>query len=85
MLDITTTEVADYLVGGVMACDSTRFDSIIEKEIPLVVSVGALDMVNFGPVDTIPSNFQHRHIYKHHKQVTEVSAETMLLLGESGN
>ncbi|KAA0035185.1 UPF0261 protein BPP1817-like [Cucumis melo var. makuwa] len=46
VLDITTTEVADYLIGGVMACDSTRFDAIIEKRIPLVLSVGAVDMVS---------------------------------------
>ena len=69
MLDITTTEVADYVVGGVMACDSSRFDSVIEKGIPLVLSVGALDMVNFGPIDTIPSVFKQRQIYEHNKQV----------------
>ncbi|GAB2227378.1 hypothetical protein Droror1_Dr00009197 [Drosera rotundifolia] len=70
VLDITTTEVADYLVGGIMACDSSRFDAILEKKIPLVVSVGALDMVNFGPKDTIPTDFQHRKIYEHNAQVT---------------
>lgn len=52
-----------------MACDSSRFDTIIEKKIPLVLSVGALDMVNFGARDTIPSDFQHRKIYEHTKQV----------------
>lgn len=70
VLDITTTEVADYLVGGVMACDNSRFDAIIEKRIPLVLSVGALDMVNFGAKDTIPSNFQQRKIHEHNKQVS---------------
>ncbi|KAL4644360.1 hypothetical protein ACB092_02G159400 [Castanea dentata] len=70
VLDITTTEVADYLVGGVMACDKSRFDAIIEKRIPLVLSVGALDMVNFGAKDTIPSNFQQRKIHEHVKQVS---------------
>nr|POE96562.1 upf0261 protein [Quercus suber] len=70
VLDITTTEVADYLVGGVMACDNSRFDAIIEKRIPLVLSVGALDMVNFGAKDTIPSNFQQRKIHEHIKQVS---------------
>ncbi|KAG6647014.1 hypothetical protein I3843_07G047100 [Carya illinoinensis] len=70
VLDITTTEVADYVVGGVMACDSFRFDAILEKRIPLVLSVGALDMVNFGAKDTIPSNFQERKIYEHTKQVS---------------
>ncbi|KAM0970384.1 hypothetical protein FF1_018468 [Malus domestica] len=70
VLDITTTEVADHVVGGVMACDASRFDAIIEKRIPLVLSVGALDMVNFGAKDTIPSNFQHRKIHEHNKQVS---------------
>ncbi|CAN6541617.1 unnamed protein product [Malus baccata var. baccata] len=70
VLDITTTEVADHVVGGVMACDASRFDAIIEKKIPLVLSVGALDMVNFGAKDTIPSNFQHRKIHEHNKQVS---------------
>ncbi|XP_021834404.1 uncharacterized protein LOC110774166 [Prunus avium] len=70
VLDITTTEVADYVVGGVMACDTSRFDATIGKRIPLVLSVGALDMVNFGAKDTIPSNFQHRKIHEHNKQVS---------------
>ncbi|KAK4486018.1 hypothetical protein RD792_008680 [Penstemon davidsonii] len=70
VLDITTTEVADYVVGGVMACDSSRFDAILEKKIPLVLSVGALDMVNFGPRVSIPSMFQERKIYQHNEQVT---------------
>ncbi|XP_062143535.1 toMV susceptible protein tm-1(GCR26) [Alnus glutinosa] len=70
VLDVTTTEVADYVVGGVMACDSSRFDAIIEKRIPFVLSVGALDMVNFGVKDTMPSSFRERKIYEHNKQVT---------------
>ncbi|KAL6518452.1 ToMV susceptible protein tm-1(GCR26) [Orobanche gracilis] len=70
VLDITTTEVADYIVGGVMACDSSRFDAILERKIPLVLSIGALDMVNFGPKDTIPIKFQERKIYEHNEQVT---------------
>lgn len=69
MLDITTTEVADYMIGGVMACDSCRFDVIIEKKIPLVLSVGALDMVNFGAKDTIPPQFQQRKFHVHNEQV----------------
>ncbi|KAL8160457.1 hypothetical protein V2J09_001994 [Rumex salicifolius] len=70
VLDITTTEVADYMAGGVMACDSTRFEAILEKKIPLVLSVGALDMVNFGARDTIPSKFHERKIHEHTDQVT---------------
>ncbi|XP_071731341.1 toMV susceptible protein tm-1(GCR26)-like isoform X2 [Rutidosis leptorrhynchoides] len=70
VLDITTTEVADHVVGGVMACDESRFDAIIEKKIPFVLSVGALDMVNFGAMDTIPKNFQQRKIFEHNEQVS---------------
>ncbi|XP_057463123.1 toMV resistance protein Tm-1(GCR237)-like isoform X2 [Actinidia eriantha] len=69
VLDITMTEVADHTVGGVMACEDSRFDCITEKKIPLVLSVGALDMVNFGTINTIPSNFQQRKIYKHNEQI----------------
>lgn len=70
VMDVTTTEVADHVVGGVMACDSSRFDVIIEKGIPLVLSVGALDMVNFGGRDTIPSHFRTRKIHVHNEQVS---------------
>ncbi|OMO56989.1 hypothetical protein CCACVL1_26135 [Corchorus capsularis] len=70
VLDITTTEVADYVVGGIMACDSSRFDAIIEKKIPFVLSVGALDIVTFGSKDTIPSQFQQRKIHVHNAQVS---------------
>ncbi|KAH1082095.1 hypothetical protein J1N35_021856 [Gossypium stocksii] len=69
-LDITTTEVADYVVGGVMPCDSSRFDVIIEKKIPFVLSVGALDMVTFGPKHTVPTNFQQRNIHIHNAQIS---------------
>lgn len=70
VLDITTTEVADYIVGGVMACDNTRFDAIIEKKIPSVLSIGALDMVNFGSKHTIPSLFENRKFHIHNDQVS---------------
>ncbi|KAJ4891079.1 Uncharacterized protein Rs2_30827 [Raphanus sativus] len=70
VMDVTTTEVADHVVGGVMACDSSRFDVIVEKGIPLVLSVGALDMVNFGGKDTVPSHFQTRKIHVHNEQVS---------------
>ena len=63
VLDITTTEVADYVVGGVMACDNSHLDVMIENKIPLVVSVGALDMVNFEAKTTIPSHLLKRNIH----------------------
>lgn len=77
-MDITTTEVADYVVGGVMACDSSRFDAAIEKKIPLVLSVGALDMVNFGAKDTIPSKFHQRKIHVHNQQVMNLKFKSLL-------
>lgn len=61
--------MADHIVGGVMACDESRFDTILEKKVPLILSVGALDMVNFGARETIPSEFQQRKIHEHNKQV----------------
>lgn len=57
-----------------MACDSSRFDAIIEKKVPLVLSVGAVDMVNFGARDTIPSIFQQRKILEHNKQVMRLES-----------
>ncbi|NKB35559.1 MAG: UPF0261 family protein [Gammaproteobacteria bacterium] len=63
VLDITTTEVADEVVGGVFPCGEKRFDSIIAKDIPCVMSLGALDMVNFGGIETVPEKFKERNLY----------------------
>ena len=68
--DITTTEWCDELVGGVMAAGPTRLDAAAKKGIPQVVSVGALDMVNFGAMDTVPEKFQNRKFFKHNANVT---------------
>ena len=70
VLDITTTEVADELVGGVMPCGPWRFDMIVQKGIPYVMSLGALDMVNFGARDTVPQQFADRLFWVHNPQVT---------------
>ena len=70
VLDITTTEVADWLVGGVFACSDDRFGAVARAKTPYVGAPGALDMVNFGSPDTVPSNFAHRLIYAHNPQVT---------------
>ncbi|KAI3942438.1 hypothetical protein MKW98_013090 [Papaver atlanticum] len=70
VLDITTSEVADYILGGIMPCDSSRFDAIIEKEVPLVLSIGALDVVNFGPKNSIPSEFHQRNILVHNDKIS---------------
>jgi uncharacterized protein (UPF0261 family) len=70
VIDITTTEVADFLVGGVLACTPDRFGAIIRTRVPYVGSVGALDMVNFGARETVPSHFGARKFYIHNPQVT---------------
>jgi uncharacterized protein (UPF0261 family) len=69
-LDITTTELADELVGGVLSAGSERLDAAGELGIPQVVSLGALDMVNFGPFETVPAEFRDRLLYKHNPTVT---------------
>ncbi len=70
VLDITTTEVADYLVGGVFPCRADRFDSILKAQVPYVLSAGALDMVNFGAMATVPEKFRDRKLHVHNAQVT---------------
>jgi uncharacterized protein (UPF0261 family) len=70
VLDVTTTEWADELVGGVLSAGPTRLEAAARKGIPAVVSTGCLDMVNFGPPDTVPPKFQGRRFYQHNPQVT---------------
>ncbi|WP_019244219.1 MULTISPECIES: Tm-1-like ATP-binding domain-containing protein [Bacillus] len=70
VLDITTTEWADELIGGVLAAGPNRLEAAARKQIPQVVSVGALDMVNFGPFDSVPKEFKGRNLYKHNPTVT---------------
>jgi len=70
VLDVTTTEWADQHVGGVLAAGEDRLDAAAEAGIPQVVSTGALDMVNFGPRDTVPEEFQGRQFHVHNPQVT---------------
>ncbi|KAI3936420.1 hypothetical protein MKW98_000694 [Papaver atlanticum] len=70
VMDITTTEVADYVVGGIMACDSSRFDAVLEMQVPLVLSLGALDAVTFGAKQTVPSKFHQRNLLVHNEQIT---------------
>lgn len=70
VLDITTTELADELVGGVLSAGPDRLEAAGKKGVPQVVSLGALDMVNFGPMETVPEKFRHRNLYKHNPTVT---------------
>lgn len=69
-LDITTTEVADHLFGGVLPCTEDRFGAVIRSRIPWAGSVGAVDMVNFGPRESVPPHFGSRNFYIHNPQVT---------------
>lgn len=70
VLDVTTTEVADELVGGIFPCGPDRFDAILRAGIPYVVSLGALDMVNFGSFETVPEKFLERRLHVHNPQIT---------------
>jgi uncharacterized protein (UPF0261 family) len=70
VLDITTTEVADFLVGGILPCAPDRFDAILRAKIPFALSLGALDMVNFGEPASIPERFRGRRLHEHNPQVT---------------
>jgi uncharacterized protein (UPF0261 family)/ABC-type branched-subunit amino acid transport system ATPase component len=70
VIDLTTTEVCDLLMGGVFPATEDRFGAIIRKRIPYVGSVGALDMVNFGAPDTVPERYRGRRLHPHNPQVT---------------
>lgn len=70
VFDITTTEVADYLVGGILPCTGDRFGAFIRHAIPYVGSVGACDMVNFGARDSVPAKFAARQFHIHNPHVT---------------
>jgi len=70
VLDLTTTELADELAGGVCAAGPGRLDLTADPGTPRVVSLGALDMVNFGPRDTVPDRYSRRRLYRHNDAVT---------------
>jgi uncharacterized protein (UPF0261 family) len=83
VLDITTTELADELVGGILSAGPDRLTAAARAGLPQVVSVGATDMVNFGPPETIPARFAGRHFYPHNPTVTlmRTTAEENAALG----
>ncbi|MDU2921602.1 ABC transporter permease [Bradyrhizobium sp.] len=70
VIDLTTTEVCDLLMGGVFPATEDRLGAIIRTRVPYVGSVGALDMVNFGAPDTIPERYRGRKFHVHNPQVT---------------
>ena len=70
VIDVTTTEIADEIVGGVLSAGPTRLDVFARHALPYVGSCGALDMVNFGPWASVPPRFQGRNLYRHNPSVT---------------
>jgi uncharacterized protein (UPF0261 family) len=70
VIDITTTEVCDYLFGGVLPATEDRFGAIARTGLPYVGSVGALDMINFWAPETVPAQWQARLFYQHNSNVT---------------
>jgi uncharacterized protein (UPF0261 family)/ABC-type branched-subunit amino acid transport system ATPase component len=70
VIDLTTTEVCDLLMGGVFPATEDRFGAIARTRVPYIGSVGALDMVNFGAPDTIPERYRGRKLHVHNPQVT---------------
>jgi uncharacterized protein (UPF0261 family) len=83
VLDLTTTELADDLVGGVLSAGPHRLEGAGRRGVPQVVSVGALDMVNFGPRDSVPPEFENRRLLVHNPTVTlmRTTREEMATLG----
>lgn len=70
VLDVTTTELADELVGGVLSAGRDRLTAAALRGVPQVIALGALDMVNFGPPETVPERFRDRTFYQHNPTVT---------------
>jgi uncharacterized protein (UPF0261 family)/ABC-type branched-subunit amino acid transport system ATPase component len=84
VLDISTTEVCDEIVGGVLSAGPERFDAFARRPIPYVGSCGALDMANFWAFDTVPAKFKDRNLVKHNANVTlmRTTADECKAIGE---
>jgi uncharacterized protein (UPF0261 family) len=76
VIDVTTTEVCDHLVGGVLSAGPDRLGAIARSRIPYVGSAGALDMVNFWAMEAVPERFRGRTLYRHSPQVTLMRTTT---------
>lgn len=91
VLDLTTTELADELVGGVLSAGPTRMDAAAKMGMPVVIAPGCLDMVNFGMPGSVPGRFSGRKFYEHNPQVTlmrtdgEECAELGRIIAEKAN
>ncbi len=70
VIDLTTTELADEVVGGVLSAGPERLKAAVQRNLPQVIAPGAIDMVNFGPKETVPARFSSRKLYVHNPQVT---------------
>jgi len=83
VIDVTTTEIADEIVGGVLSAGPERLDAVIRARVPYVGSCGALDMVNFWAMDQVPQRFRGRNLYKHNPNVTlmRTTAEECAAIG----
>jgi len=84
VIDTTTTEVCDLLMGGVFSAGEDRLGAIARTGLPYVGSCGALDMVNFGAIDTVPEQYADRNLYVHNPQVTlmRTTADENARMGE---
>ncbi|MDR1965524.1 MAG: Tm-1-like ATP-binding domain-containing protein [Synergistaceae bacterium] len=91
VIDVTLTEVCDLHMGGVMSAGPDRLGAVIRTGVPYVGSLGALDMVNFGAIDTVPEKYKGRNLYVHNANVTlmrttkEENAEMGRWIGEKLN
>jgi len=74
VIDITTSEITDHLLGGVLSAGEDRMGAIIRKQVPYVGTCGALEIINFGAPNTIPERYRGRKIHHHNPQVTLVRA-----------
>ena len=70
VLDVTTTEICDLLMGGNMSAGPDRLEAALKAGIPTIISLGATDMVNFGPKATVPEKYQQRKLFEHNPTVT---------------
>jgi uncharacterized protein (UPF0261 family) len=70
VLDITTTEWADELAGGILSAGPTRLETAAREGVPAIITPGCLDMVNFGPPETVPAKYNGRNFYQHNPQTT---------------
>jgi uncharacterized protein (UPF0261 family) len=84
VIDVTTTEVCDLLMGGIFPATEDRFGAIARTRVPYVGCCGALDMVSFGPPQTVPERYAGRNFYHHNPQVTlmRTTAEENIRMGE---